>query len=50
MNPWQPNSPLGGLPILKAARSKRASSYDTTGGYRDFWVVEARKHSGYGGY
>lgn len=37
---WMPNSPLGGLPILKDAVSKRESSYDKTGGNRDFWVLE----------
>lgn len=29
---WQPNSPLGGLPMIKNARSLRESSYDKTGG------------------
>lgn len=32
MNVWQPNSPLGGLPYIKHASSKRESSYDRTGG------------------
>lgn len=42
MDPWQPNSPLGGLPFLKpGARSLRCSSYDKTGGNRDFWTVPA---------
>jgi hypothetical protein len=41
MNVWQPNSPLGGLPFLKKAVSKRESSYDKTGGNRDFWQVSA---------
>ncbi len=36
---WSPNSPLGGLPIIKAARTLRESSYDRTGGNRDFAVV-----------
>ncbi|WP_251033047.1 hypothetical protein [Bacillus sp. ISL-7] len=36
----QPNSPLGGLPFIKNASSKRESSYDRTGGNRDFVVVE----------
>jgi hypothetical protein len=40
MNVWQPNSPLGGLPFIKNASSKRESSYDRTGGNRDFVVVE----------
>lgn len=39
MNPWIPNSPLGGLPFIKKARSLRASSYDRTGGNKDFWEV-----------
>ncbi len=39
MNVWQPNSPLGGLPMIKNARSLRESSYDKTGGNRDFKVV-----------
>lgn len=39
MDPWQPNSPLGGLPIIKPAASKRCSSWDKTGGNRDFWIV-----------
>lgn len=37
---WMPSSPLGGLPILKDAVSKRESSYDKTGGNRDYWVLE----------
>ncbi|MDQ6693629.1 MAG: DUF2961 domain-containing protein [Chloroflexota bacterium] len=40
MNVWTPNSPLGGLPLIKAARSKRSSSYDRSGGNRDFLVVQ----------
>ncbi len=39
MNVWQPNSPLGGLPFIKRARSLRSSSYDTSGANRDFKVV-----------
>lgn len=38
---WTPNSPLGGLPLIKNARSLRESSYDRTGGNRDFAVVPA---------
>jgi hypothetical protein len=41
MNVWDPNSPLGGLPYVKKARSLRESSYDRTGGNRDFKVVAA---------
>lgn len=33
---WQPNSPLSGLPYIKQGRSKRFSSWDRTGGNRDF--------------
>ncbi len=40
MEAWTPNSPLGGLPFLKTGRSKRESSWDRTGGNRDFVVVE----------
>ncbi|MFC7615130.1 DUF2961 domain-containing protein [Actinokineospora soli] len=36
---WQPNSPLGGLPYVKQARTRRSSSWDRTGGNRDFAVV-----------
>ncbi|MBA4419626.1 MAG: hypothetical protein C0391_00585 [Anaerolinea sp.] len=39
MNPWNSTSPLGGLPFIKNARSLRESSYDRTGGNRDFWEV-----------
>ena len=39
MNFWQPTSPLGGLPHLKSGRSRRESSWDRTGGNRDFHVV-----------
>jgi Protein of unknown function (DUF2961) len=38
---WTPNSPLGGLPLIKAGRSLRQSSWDRTGGNRDFDVVPA---------
>ncbi len=34
------NSPLGGLPFIKNASSKRESSYDRTVENRDFTVVE----------
>jgi hypothetical protein len=37
---WQPNSPLGGLPYVKQGRSLRSSSWDRTGGNRDFHQVE----------
>jgi len=40
MNVWNSNSPLGGLPIIKNAHSLRKSSWDQTGGNRDFWVVQ----------
>lgn len=40
MNVWAPNSPLGGLPFIKSARSLRESSWDRTGGNKDFAVVE----------
>ncbi|WP_200961445.1 hypothetical protein [Paenibacillus sp. Soil522] len=43
MNVWQPNSPLGELPMIKNARSLRESSYDKTGGNRDFKVVPSRE-------
>jgi hypothetical protein len=36
---WRPHSPLSGLPYLKPGRSGRSSSYDRTGGNRDFVVV-----------
>ena len=39
MNAWNTNSPLGGLGFIKNARSFRSSSYDKTGGNRDFWEV-----------
>jgi len=38
---WQPTSPLGGLAHLKSGRSRRESSWDRTGGNRDFHVVPA---------
>jgi hypothetical protein len=38
---WQPNSPLSGLPYVKGGRSRRQSSWDTSGGNRDFAVVPA---------
>ncbi|MDD3229917.1 MAG: DUF2961 domain-containing protein [Oscillospiraceae bacterium] len=39
MNYWSSNSPLGGIPYVKNAQTKRESSYDKSGGNRDFWVV-----------
>jgi hypothetical protein len=36
---WRPASPLSGLSYLKPGRSGRSSSYDRTGGNRDFAVV-----------
>lgn len=41
MDEWMPNSPMGGLPFVKTSRSLRESSWDRTGGNRDFVVVEA---------
>ncbi|MDN5569889.1 MAG: DUF2961 domain-containing protein [Propionibacteriaceae bacterium] len=41
MDFWQSSSPLGALPKMKTARSLRSSSYDTTGGNRDFAKVAA---------
>ena len=41
MDVWTPNSPLAGLPFVKQARSLRESSWDRTGGNRDFDVVPA---------
>ena len=38
---WQPTSPLAGLPRIKAGRSRRESSWDRTGGNRDFKTVPA---------
>lgn len=40
MDFWEPNSPLGGLAHVKDGRSKRESSWDRSGGNRDFAVVE----------
>jgi Protein of unknown function (DUF2961) len=39
MDFWLPNSPLGGLAHLKSGRSRRESSWDRTGGNRDFKAV-----------
>jgi hypothetical protein len=39
MDFWTPNSPLGGLAHLKRGRSLRESSWDRTGGNRDFATV-----------
>ena len=36
---WEPTSPLAGLPRIKPGRSRRESSWDRTGGNRDFNVV-----------
>jgi hypothetical protein len=36
---WQPSSPLGGIIHVKSGRSRRESSWDRTGGNRDFAVV-----------
>ncbi len=36
---WQPNSPLSGLAYVKPGRSARSSSWDRTGGNRDFATV-----------
>lgn len=41
MNYWDMNSPLGGLPRIKNARTLRASSYDTTGGNKDYWFLKS---------
>jgi hypothetical protein len=41
MDFWQPNSPLGGIMHIKPGRSRRESSWDRTGGNRDFWTVAA---------
>ena len=32
---------LSSLPLLRAYRSQRASSYEVTGGNRDWWVIPA---------
>jgi hypothetical protein len=37
---WRPSSPLGGLVHVKDGRSRRESSWDRTGGNRDFAVVQ----------
>lgn len=42
---WQPNSPLGGLAHVKSGRSRRESSWDRSGGNRDFAVVPAGRPS-----
>ncbi|MFI2710626.1 glycoside hydrolase family 172 protein [Micromonospora sp. NPDC018662] len=39
MSFWRPTSPLAGLTRVKAGRSRRESSWDRTGGNRDFAVV-----------
>lgn len=39
MDFWTPSSPLGGLSHLKTSRTGRSSSWDRTGGNRDFEVV-----------
>ncbi len=40
MTQWTSTSPLGGLPLVRAGvRSLRESSWDRTGGNRDFAVV-----------
>lgn len=41
MNYWGTNSPLGGLAFIKSAKSLRASSYDVTGGNKDYWQLPA---------
>ena len=33
-------SSLSGLPFLRDARRRRASSYDTSGGNADFWLLQ----------
>jgi Protein of unknown function (DUF2961) len=41
-NTFASTSPLAGLPLVRrGVRSKRSSSYDRTGGNRDFFVVPA---------
>ena len=37
---WSPSSPLSGLPYVKNGRSARSSTWDRTGGNRDFVRVE----------
>lgn len=39
MDFWLPNSPLNGLAHIKSARTRRESSWDRSGGNRDFEVV-----------
>lgn len=34
------NSSLASLPLLRSYKSQRSSSYDTTGGNEDWWVVQ----------
>lgn len=41
MNYFQTASPLGGLPYIRDYRSKRESSWDRTGGNRDFYSIDA---------
>lgn len=41
MSKWASNSPLSGLPLVRRVRTRRESSYDRTGGNRDFAVVES---------
>jgi len=36
---WSPNSPLSGLPYVKAGSSKRSSTWDRSGGNGDFATV-----------
>lgn len=43
MNYWSTNSPLGGIPMIKNATSHRASSYDVTGGNKDYWQLDPGK-------
>ena len=40
---WQPNSPLSGLPTSRPAARARSSTWDRTGGNRDFAVVAPRR-------
>lgn len=41
MDYFQPNSPMSGLPFVRNISSRRESSYDRSGGNKDFFVVEA---------
>lgn len=41
MQYWQSNTVLDGIPFIKNAVSRRSSSYDKSGGNRDFWQVAA---------